>query len=152
MYIKITQPGWETFSGDFSGVVFVDGVSKTHISHREAMGLGAMIAVVELDEDGNHGNPVNPAWDLARDASIRAAVEPKLQTLKEYEREQAAKASAAGAVVEKSGTVGYTREALEEIATEKGIGGIREISDPLNIKGTSIRGLIEQILLQKKAA
>ena len=43
----------------------------------------------------------------------------------------------------------WTREKLEAIADQTGISGIREVSDPLGLKGTSIRGLIDQILSGK---
>ena len=47
-----------------------------------------------------------------------------------------------------TGTV-WTREALEEIAMTKGISGIREISDPLAIKGVSMKTLIAEILVRQ---
>ena len=40
----------------------------------------------------------------------------------------------------------YTKESLAAIADEGGIGGLRAIAEPMNVKGTSIVGLIDAAL------
>jgi hypothetical protein len=40
----------------------------------------------------------------------------------------------------------YSREQLEAIADQEGIHGLRKVGDVLNVKGVSIRTLIEDIL------
>lgn len=51
MKIKLTQPGYENFTGAIANVDFVDGVSSHDISPNEVTGLAATISVAWVDED-----------------------------------------------------------------------------------------------------
>jgi hypothetical protein len=146
MFIKIKTPGWETYTGELGMAQFENGVSIEHISSREAYSLGAMLDVVELNNDGSEGNPVSHAFDLVKGNSITATVVPDRPRLSEVLAAEAkAKADAGDEISDPN--VRYTREDLEKIADLEGIGGIRKISDPLKIKGVAIKTLISEILL-----
>lgn len=45
-----------------------------------------------------------------------------------------------------------SREALETIADEEGIAGLRKIGEPLNVKSNSVEGLIEKLVAAQKVA
>jgi hypothetical protein len=150
MLIKIKTPGWGSYTGELGMTRFEDGVSVEHISSREAYSLGSMLDVVEVDEEGNEGNPVSHAWDMVRGNSITAPVTPP--RLRQSDIDEAAAAAAEAAGDEPDVTTLHTQSSLEIIASEKGIAGLREIADPLGIKGTGIKAMIADILLRQPKA
>lgn len=170
MRVKITQKGWETYSSDLGGVQFENGVSTTHLSRQEAMALGAFVTVVEIDENGVELGVVSPAEELLKVSKMSARVDrstlvaeriqtkpsdtPEIENLTdtvaddpvmearikqaEAERQPAPKPAV------------FTQADLEAVASAKGINGLREIGTPLGVKNTSIRGLIDEILVAQK--
>lgn len=146
MLIKIKSPGWDSYTGELGMAHFVNGVSVESISTREAYSIGSILNVVEIDEHGNEGNPVSHAFDLVRQTQVTAPVTPPRKRLSDLLAEQAAAEAEKPTPV--AGKV-YTQEELEKIAADKGIAGLREIADPLKIKGTAIRTLIAEILVKQ---
>jgi hypothetical protein len=121
MKIRLLQPGWETFTGNFGGVEFADGVSVNDANTREAARL-ANVVRCEL-EDGSNPSASQVALDskgtIMQVGSDRAPAPAPVK---------------------------YSRTALEEIAGAKGIKGLREIGDPMGVKASGIADLIEAIL------
>lgn len=142
MLVKITQPGWESYNGPLcAGVMFENGVSTDHVSFSEAMQLGAMISVVEIDAEGNEMGPVSPAHEIVRTRDIAAEIEEPLPT--EAAIQEAEMPHEPEGATDKT----FTEEELEAIAEEHGIGGLRLIGDRLGVKNTSIKGLIREIIV-----
>ncbi len=151
MLIKITQKGFEAYTGNLGMTEFVDGKSVDHISKQEAYALGAMVHVVEIDADGNELGIVSEAEDMVRRNTVHADVVPTLKRQDAVDVEDAATAAAKAAAETKAGIVTYTRDELEEIASAKGIAGIRDIADPLGIKGVAMKTLIAEILVHQRS-
>lgn len=175
MFIKITQPGWETYNSDLGTVQFENGRSVTEVSRMEALRLGAFVTVQECDADGNELGQISPAVDVLRTSKISATVTaglervqtqpsdtPEIETIVVEEtpeeirlrevRTLQAQSEAAGrhiadvaAAPVLAPAVAHTPESLEVIATKDGINGLRAIA-PAGVKGTSIKGLMTEIL------
>lgn len=151
MLVKINQPGWELYNGPLLGVEFANGVSTDHVSRTAALALGAFIPVVEIEADGTEIGPISPTLDLLQGAGISAEVVVPMKTDAEVEAEKAQlvgetpEFAAEMDALAKSVKV-YTEEELQAIASEKGINGLRPIGSELNVKNTSINGLIREIL------
>jgi len=132
MKLRLVEPGWEGYTGNFGGVEFVDGLSLDDLSNREAITLGNIVRC-EL-EDGT-----NPS--ASQDNLDRKCVEMVVR---------ADMAGVAGAVEGKPNA--KSREELEAIANKGGIKGLREIGDPLGVKAASIADLITAIIDAQGAA
>lgn len=124
MKIKIIEPGWAGFTGDFGMVDFVDGVSVDDVSRVEAARLGGLVAIETLEG-------VNPsASQILLDAHSAPAKVVTLVHIPDTAPE---------------GKV-FTAEELGEVADKGGIKAIRAISDPMGLKDNSITELIAKIL------
>lgn len=141
MRLKITEQGWETFSGNLGVVVFEDGVSVGDVSHIEANIISGNIRVVELESGDNVG-----ALELDSDMQNKRCESVTLKTMAEIFAEQVGEVQ--DKPVEVETVPHYTKDELEAIADKKGIAGLREIGDQVGVKGTSISGIIEAILLK----
>lgn len=126
--LRMTQPGYENFTGDFGVVTFLNGVSVDDVGVGEARRLSGIIQMEDAETGVNHS--------FAQVVLDRRDVEMKISTLPEA----AADVPTPGVVVI------YSDAQLAAIADKGGIKGIRAISDPLNLKGTSISVLIAAIL------
>jgi hypothetical protein len=100
MRIKIVEPGWAGFTGDFGMIAFVDGVSVEDLGRGDASNVAALIAIVDV-ETGKNPSASQRILDQYSDA---AAVEPP-------------KVKVAETV-----TVTHTKETLEAIADKAEIG------------------------------
>lgn len=128
MKLRLIAGGFESFTGQMGVINFVDGVSVDDVLPVDAIRVAGVIGAEW--EDGTAANVSQMYLD---NMNTEAAVEPVRQP------------EPAAPVVSVSAT-GYTEEELSAIASEKGIAGLREIADPLELKGNSIRGLIDAIL------
>jgi hypothetical protein len=128
MKIKMVQPGYEQFTGNFGGVEFVDGVSVADVAPMIATRI-ANVVRVENAEDG-----VNPsASQTALDSySTPMALRPQDVPAAKPQK--------------------YTEADLEAIAGKEGIKGLRKISDPLGVKSNGIAELIGLILKSQAPA
>ncbi|AMB48268.1 hypothetical protein [Methylobacterium sp. AMS5] len=147
--IKITQPGWEGFNGDFGMVEFADGVSVDLVSKRQLVVIAATIAVEEVDEDGNSLGKPGLQDNMDGAAIVPAPVLTPLARASDEDVKAEAKADAKKAKEPKLDPLALTfhsKEELEAIAEKKGIGGLREIGDVLKVKGRSINELVKEIL------
>lgn len=135
MKIKLVEPGWETFSDHLGFVLFKDGESVEDVSPAEAARLASIVRIETLE--GHNPSPAQMILDNWSGPMIVATTDT---------------ADAAKAASPAAPTKSWTQEELSAIADEKGIKGLREISDPLNIKGTGIADLIARIVEATKAA
>jgi len=148
MKLKITEPGWEGFSGNLGIVLFENGVSVGDVSHIEANIISGNIRVVEEESGESVG-----ALELDADMQNKPCISQNLQTMEEI---------LAGTPVLTPSEVSliaelmseplkqYSKEELEGVADKGGIAALREIGDKLEVKGTSIAKLIE-LILEKQA-
>lgn len=159
MRVKITQPGWQAYDGPLFGVQFEGGVSQGDLKPEEAAQLGAMVSVVEIDDEGEEVTTINPAADIIRYANVAApdVNKNRMRSEADIAAEKAAVEAVAGDVDADIANAApvvrvYTQDELEAIATQHGIGGLREIGDRLGVKNTSIKGLIREILAAQDKA
>ena len=170
MKIKLTQPGWETYTGQMGILQFVDGVSVTDVPFRDAARMSAVL-VCEFED----GSSCSPSQRLLDTAGVEAPVgrpveitdpalvidlpvaeggvekpavdEDEAARIEESERAESEEdevVSEGDEPVVDSNL--YTLEELSAIADAKGIAGLREIAGPMGIKSNSITGLIEELL------
>ena len=133
MKLRLLDPGMQNYTAQMGAVFFVDGLSTTDVSHKDATRLAAIYRCEY--EDGT-----NPSVS---------------QFLLDQMNVEAVSTSATTVVVPGSNTPAPTPEApkvvyneadLAKVADEKGIQGLRDLGLPLGIKGNSIRGLIDALV------
>ena len=127
MKIKITQAGWAGYTGFLGQVEFADGISIDEVSRADASQLASIVSV----EDAATGRNPSDAQRILDNADVAAVVEQR-----QSQGEQATVVSAAK----------RTKAELEALADTGGIKAVREVADPLGLKGNSIAELIEKIL------
>lgn len=140
--IKIIQPGWEGFTGDIGQTAFEDGVSVEHVTQRQINIIGASLTLVTVDEDGDEtGEDPRVQHALITETALRAPVLEGLAVATDADM----KAGTAN-LPDASTVVFHTQAELETIASAKGLAGLREITDALNVKARSINEAIRIIL------
>lgn len=147
--IKLTQEGYETYTGQMGIIFFENGLSTEPVPFRDAARMAAVM-ICEF-EDGTSCNPAQRLLETALqeadstrdtiDAPVaeEPAVLPAVEALVEIVMTKAVEKSAVPVRV-------YSRDELAAIADKKGISGLREIATPLGIKSNSITGLIEELV------
>jgi hypothetical protein len=162
MRVIITEKGFEGYTGPLGMSNFTNGISDDHLSEHERLHLGAIMNVAEYDEKGDtDGAIINPGVNYAETYRVSAPIVEKAKTQAELNAEAALAAPAAGPAQESADQAQtteattqtelpalpkYTREELEVIADKDGIKGLRAISDKLNVKDSSIPGLMDKII------
>lgn len=163
MKVRIVSPGWETYTGFLAYMAeFKDGVSVNELTPAQIGRIGSTVQIVN-DETGEQVGPSTVAL-----AGVATEL-PKVEVLKtmdvvkaeEAESAEALRAAEAARKAEEAAAlkeaeekakaaagapVIYSRLELEAIGANDGIAGLREIADPLDVKGRSISELIEAIL------
>lgn len=139
MKIRIDEVGYENYTGVLGLVEFVDGVSINDVAEGEVNRMAAVLRVVSVDSEKQIGALV----DYATISQVGFEREGVLVT--------GADATVGFVDVDTKipqgpATETYTQEELEALADKEGINGLRAIADPLNVKDTSIKGLIGSIL------
>lgn len=132
MKVRIVEPGWGGYCGPIAGVMFEDGVSA-EITGRQAFQIASI-----LRTEATEGEDIVAAANAEMAEVMEAPIEVIIRG--EEEKKDDAPIVPAGM---------YTREDLESIADKKGINGLREIAEPMGVKGTSIAKLIDSILEYK---
>lgn len=127
LQIRLTQPGWESYTGSLATINFVDGVSVSHASQIEVERISALIAVETIDGD-------DPGVLAKRERFIAGIPNPIVYDPEPVEPE-------APVVV-----YDFTRESLMEVADKEGITGLRVIADKYGIKSNSVVGLIDKLM------
>lgn len=145
MKIKLVASGFEGFTGVMGTTEFENGVSVAHVSRPEARLLAAILSVV----DAKSGKQIGDLQDFDDVYSI-AAVTTRLPTLAEIHAMQREDLAPGTVDVEPPMASAqrkiFTIEELAAVADSKGIGGLREIAEPLGVRAASIANLITAIL------
>ncbi|QFZ84617.1 hypothetical protein GFK26_18495 [Variovorax paradoxus] len=126
MKLKITEPGWANFTGDFGMVAFVDGVSVDDVPKVQAASLAGLIAIETLE------GGVNPSASQILLDAHHAGVKVEAPPVHIPETPAADKI--------------WTAEELAAIADAKGMKGIREVADPMGLKDNSVNVLMTKII------
>lgn len=135
--VRIVKAGWETFSGHFAGQKFVNALSVDKLPQITIDRIAALIQIVgEQDEE------VGVLVRSEEASQTELAVQAPLQTLEEN---LAAAVASVEPIIEGDRVI-YPHDVLLAIADKKGIAGLREIGDPLGVKGRAIPDLIAAIL------
>jgi len=156
MKLRLTQAGFETYTGQMGVVMFKDGLSESDVLPIDAIRISAALGAEW--EDGTAANVGemylnnmhSPAFVGGDDInSMSMPVEGEEAPVKAKSQ----KKTEAKQTEEKPTTEGittevkvYTYQELSDIADTKGINGLREVGEPMGVKGTSIVGIIEAIL------
>lgn len=135
MKLRLTQAGFESYTGQMGVVFFEDGLSADDVLLIDGTRMAAVMGCEW--EDGSAAN-VNQIYldnmnTPAPDVTLAAHTEPEASV---------EEAIAAPAYI----GVTYTETQLADIADAQGIAGLRDIAESLGIKGNSIRGLIDAII------
>ncbi|MDR9847024.1 hypothetical protein [Herbaspirillum huttiense] len=157
MKIKLTQPGYETYSGQMGVIFFEEGMTTTDVRAGDAVRLAAQflcewengdsVSVAQSILDHAHTTTNDLPAELTADQALAQETQAFVQVFGNN-------ANPNEVVVEseqiKDGRI-YTEAELGEIADDAGIAGLRAIGDPLGVKGNSISGLIAGILAKQAA-
>lgn len=129
MKIRIIEPGWAGFTDYMGAVQFVDGVSVDDVSRADMQHLASLVQIETVEDE-----PRNPSIaQVLIDTNTRPA-------------ETMASPTASAPVAEVVPGKRYSPDELMAVADAKGIKGLREIADPLNVKANSIAELMGKIL------
>lgn len=148
MKLKITQRGFENYSGQMGMILFKDGISVNDVPEHEALRLSALFGCT-WDTDEQVVITRNPAEMSAPVGRETHLVETD-GTLEEVagndgaDRPTFIEPDFTDAPIKI--TKRYSLDELEEIADRDGIKGIRAVAGKYGIRGSSINGLIDEIL------
>lgn len=140
MKLRLTQAGFEKYTGQMGVVQFKDGLSEGDVLPIDAIRISAAIGA-----DWEDGSAANVGDMYLNNMDVPAFV--GRGTSEQSAPVEAPKVS----VVAASGTT-YAADDLAKIADEQGIAGLRGIAEPMGVKGTSIVGLIDAILKKQGPA
>jgi hypothetical protein len=140
--IKIAQPGWENFTGQFGPVEFKDGVSVSLVDPIFIDRCAAEIKIVDAESD----KPVGVQERLIEAKCVTLDVLDRLPRATDADVAPKSAPAPTPKPIEAAEEVVWTDEKLMAIADDKGIRGLREIGDPINAKGRAIPELIANIL------
>lgn len=156
MKVRLTQSGFETYTGQMGVMFFEDGLSTTDVSLNDAIRLSAVMSASwengesvsiaqRLIDEADTGAPImRQIGDEAGDVTSEAS-ESDESLVEEVASEDGSTEEEASPATKASENA-YTAEELAAIADKDGINGLREIAEPHGIKNNSIRGLIEAIV------
>lgn len=133
MKLRITEPGFKGYTGQMGIVYFENGVSTSDVSTMDATRMSAVMGFEW--EDGTAASVAQHILDRANDEAQTVPVNVS---------------SAVTETKENPAFKKYSVEELADIADTSGISGLREIAEPLGVKGKSIRDLIDGILASTK--
>lgn len=148
-HVKVTEKGFENLTGMLGNVEFVDGVSVENLPQRDADRLGSIMRV----ENSDSGEQVNAAKTIEETLRPeRKQSDPVEETTDVSPADEDSVESVENDALDESVSEEteevtlYTEAALQIVADEEGIEGLRQIANPLGVKGTSIVKLIDAIL------
>lgn len=138
--VRIVAKGFEGYNGVIEGVQFKDGVSLEPLSLAAAERIGAFMRV----EDAETHEPLSVGQRMVN--ARRAAEGPK-ESLVRIKRTPTGKEKQPikKAVV----SYDYTKDELEAVADKEGINGLRKVAEQYDVRGRSIREIIESLMALK---
>lgn len=130
--VRIDVPGYEYFNGSLGVVPFENGVSARPVTEKEAARLGAALRIVREDTSEQLGASVTMVSSRRLSAEIETPIIPveKIKRNKEVD-------------------IKYSRDTLEEIASEGGIKAIRDIAKEFDVKGVEISKIIDDVMAKQ---
>jgi len=149
-YLKITQKGWDGYTGVLGDVPFEDGVSLENVSTADSKRLASIIQMEERDS--------------GKDPSVsQELIDTRHMTLGEHEGFVRQKSVDNASVDETKAftaepskpsdsdkSYSYTMEDLEAVADKGGIEGLREFASEYDVRGGSIRAIINSLMAVKQ--
>jgi hypothetical protein len=146
--IRITAPGWETYTGNFGGVDFSNGLSNDILSRKQIDFLCGLVACDLTDEEGNAIAQGGIAARLVGGVNVgEAPTSLRKATQDEIDADRRDRLADAG----RAPTKIYTKDELTTIAQKEGINGLRAIGDKWSVRDRSINKLI-LLIVQAQAA
>ena len=137
MKLRLTAPGWQTYTGQMGVIFFENGLSVADVLPVDAVRVAGVIGAEWED-----GRPANVSQIYLDNMTTEAAV---AQDNRQPEAPEVELVVAAPLIADLMAPT-YTEDQLAAIADKQGIAGLREIADTLGIKGNSIAGLVSAIL------
>jgi hypothetical protein len=139
--VRLAQPGYDKFTGDFGCADFVDGVSVEMLNERQIDRIAMSIRVEDVDDEG--GAQLGPQQRHFDAKSASAEVTPPMRSptkaeIAALEPTEPAKPIETFAF--------HTLAELEAVVDAKGINGLRDIGNPLGARARAIPDLIGAIL------
>lgn len=154
MRIRLTQAGFESYTGQMGIIMFENGMSVTDVLPNHAKRIAAVIGA-----DWEDGSSANVGDHYMQSMHMPAPMPNEQREQGKDQAEQAQILSGASAVVYDStkDTIAketkadvlsriYTSDELAAIADDKGIAGLREVAKEFDVKGNSIHSLIDGIM------
>lgn len=140
MHIRLTQPGWETYTGQVGVIDFVDGLSTDDVSTKDATRLAAVVNCKWEESE----KPVSPTELLLHVQNVEAPIIPERergedeQVVSEPVEPQATQEPEVPAVQVPK----ISMDKVEALIAAEGINGLRKLAEPLGIKGRSVADLL----------
>lgn len=149
MKLKLTQAGFETYTGQMGVVMFKDGVSESDVLPIDAIRISAAIGAEW--EDGTAANVGEMYLNNMHSPAFVGGNDINNLSMPVEGSENGVKPAKAPEGTEVVASETYTEDSLAAIADKEGIAGLRTIADTLSVKGTSIVGLISSIMKAQAA-
>lgn len=128
--LRLIGKGFENYTGAIGVTQFVEGLS---VGTPHQMDVHRLTCTIGARWDDGSASSVGEGYEAAKNAPAPTVEE-------QVAADNAAVAAAAGPGVT------YTHEQLAAVADKDGIAGLRQIAEPLGIKASSIKGLIDGII------
>lgn len=139
--VKIIAKGFETYNGVLEGVQFENGLSTEIMSERAAERIGAFMRCVDADTEEDLGAGAR----LVRQRTQGQAPRPPLQRVERTPTGKEKKPIANRRVV----SYDFTKADLEAVADKDGIQGLRKVAEQYDVRGRSIREIIDAMMALK---
>lgn len=149
MKVKIVEAGYQGYTGFLGSFEFEDAVSVCDLAPRDINRLSVNISIVNAEDNSAIGTLSDFEENLRASFPIETPESSGVKFASVGDVIETDDASPVPDTVTASEIVEptkYTRVNLEALADKEGIAGLRTIADTFGVKGTSITGLIEQII------
>lgn len=160
MKVRIASKGWESYTGPLGqGAVFQDG--EADLTERQVRRIGASLILIDVETEKQVGpsavaasikfesapvaTPLASKADVDKQEADEREALARAEEARKAEEAKALEAARAKAAADAKSIV-YSRQELEAIGANDGVGGLREIADPLGVKGRGITDLVTAIL------
>lgn len=141
MKLRLTAAGFDSYTGQMGVINFESGVSVGDVLPIDAVRVAGIIGAEWED-----GSPANVGQLYLDNMHTSAPTKEESEKAANPDAPKTLLTNDDAKIKAKELGVSYTEEQLAKVADGKGIAGLREIADPLGIKGNSIRGLMDAIL------
>lgn len=142
--VRIVAKGFEGYNGIIEGIEFRKGVSTENMSLGSAERIGAFMRVVDNDT----GEPLGVGQRMVNARRQSQAPREPLAKVKRTPTGKKKKTVKKQEVPEYT----FTREDLESVADKEGITGLRKVAEQYEVRGRSIREIIDSLMALKANA